>query len=85
MMLAREFVMLHAHDTVCVRRQHPMKAGEMQARARYQSGQPLHEFERRHDKVAHAIAMRIFSSTTTCPARFTLTCARYCVFCVRER
>ena len=34
------------------------KADEMQARARHQGGEPLHEFERRHDDVAGAIAIR---------------------------
>ena len=41
-----------------VRRQHPMKADEMQARARHESGEPLHEFQRRHHEVARAVEYR---------------------------
>ena len=41
-----------------VRRQHPMKADQMQARARHEGGEPLHEFQRRHDEVARAVAIR---------------------------
>jgi len=41
-----------------VRRQHPMKADEMQARARHQCCQPPHEFQRRHHEVARAVEYR---------------------------
>jgi len=41
-----------------VRCQHPVKAYEMQARARHEGCQPLHEFERRHHEVARAVAIR---------------------------
>ena len=39
-----------------VRRQHPMKADEMQARARHECCEPLHEFQRRHHEVGRAVA-----------------------------
>ena len=35
-----------------------MKADQMQARARHQCCQPLHEFQRRHHEVARAVAIR---------------------------
>ena len=37
-------------------RQHAMKADQMQARARHQRGQALHEFQRRHLDVRGAVA-----------------------------
>ena len=36
----------------------PVKADQMQARARHESCQPLHEFERRHHDMARAVAIR---------------------------
>ena len=41
-----------------VRRQQPMKTDQMQARARHQGGEPLHEFQRRYHEVARAVAIR---------------------------
>ena len=38
-----------------VRRERPMKAYEMQARARHQGCEPLHEFERRHYDVFYPL------------------------------
>jgi len=43
-----------------VRRQHPMKTDQVQARARHEGGEPLHEFQRRHHDVARAIAIGCF-------------------------
>lgn len=41
-----------------VRRQHPMKTDQMQARAGQEGCEPLHEFQRRHVDVARAVAIR---------------------------
>ena len=65
-----------------------MKAYEMQARARHQRGEPLHELHRQHHDVSGAVAVRCpfdkacpelveglrtgLTVRTTCPARFTL-------------
>jgi len=41
-----------------VRREHSVKADQMQARARHESGEPLHEFQRRHHEVVRSITIR---------------------------
>ena len=38
--------------------QHTVKPDQMQARARHQRGQALHEFQRRHDDMRGAVAKR---------------------------
>ena len=53
-------------------RQHPMKTDQMQARARHQRGQALHEFQRRHPDVRGAVAPRAFELQYDIPRSIAL-------------